>query len=402
MSAGLAEFACPMDHAPHITVLIPTRERADLLVHCLKTVAAQPYERLTILVSDNCSRDHTPQVVEAFGDRRIRYLRTPRRMGMSEHWEWALGHVEPGWVGIVGDDDGLATNCIEHVLPAMTIEGVDAVRTGRALYFWPHSTVSNPTARLTFERGAGRMSVTAAQSILTDALEGRARLRCLPVLYTGGWASTRCIDGARDSEGRFFRSFSPDVYSGIALARVARRVAYVDAPLAIEGQSNGSTGLAHLKRSEPGAAEIIRQFWSESRHHPHGRLPLRRDGTVWNNAYGHHLEAMLQAPHLYPEADRDWERHVELACLAFITSQWTRASQLERLWVEDVARMHGVDHTAARQRAMRRRIAYLLSPRAWRMKVARWSAARQLESPGLRTVEDAAVALAAIGPRLAS
>ena len=51
---------------PHFTVVIPTRERAEVLQHCLKTVVAQDYDNLEILVSDNFSCDDTEDVVRSF------------------------------------------------------------------------------------------------------------------------------------------------------------------------------------------------------------------------------------------------------------------------------------------------------------------------------------------------
>jgi len=80
-------------------VIIPTRERADVLVHCLRTVVAQDYENLEIIVSDNHSSDNTWEVVESFGDKRIRYINTGRRLSMSSNWEYALSSVSEGYVG---------------------------------------------------------------------------------------------------------------------------------------------------------------------------------------------------------------------------------------------------------------------------------------------------------------
>jgi len=77
---------------PRFTVIIPTRERAATLRHCLATVTAQDFASLEILVSDNCSSDETAAVVAANGDPRIRYLNTGRRLSMSHNWEFALGY----------------------------------------------------------------------------------------------------------------------------------------------------------------------------------------------------------------------------------------------------------------------------------------------------------------------
>ena len=47
------------------TVIIPTRERCEVLWACLKTVTAQEYENLEIIVSDNVSADATVDVVRS-------------------------------------------------------------------------------------------------------------------------------------------------------------------------------------------------------------------------------------------------------------------------------------------------------------------------------------------------
>jgi cellulose synthase/poly-beta-1,6-N-acetylglucosamine synthase-like glycosyltransferase len=61
-------------------VIIPTRERMDTLRHCLRTVVAQDYDPLNIIVSDNFSQDGTREVVAEFNDPRITYVNTGRRV----------------------------------------------------------------------------------------------------------------------------------------------------------------------------------------------------------------------------------------------------------------------------------------------------------------------------------
>jgi len=78
---------------PLITVIIPTRERADTLETCLQTVVAQTYPNLKIIVSDNCSNDNTKDVVLSFDDKRITYLNTGRRLSMTHNWEFAIRNV---------------------------------------------------------------------------------------------------------------------------------------------------------------------------------------------------------------------------------------------------------------------------------------------------------------------
>jgi GT2 family glycosyltransferase len=80
------------------TIIVPTKERADTLYHCLQTLVRQRYENFEILVSDNFSQDNTEQIVRGIRDSRIRYINTGRRVGMSRNFEFALSHVKNGWI----------------------------------------------------------------------------------------------------------------------------------------------------------------------------------------------------------------------------------------------------------------------------------------------------------------
>jgi len=72
-----------MNNLPKFTVIVPTRERADVLGPALKTVVEQDYDNLRILVSDNFSNDSTRDMVESFRDPRIIYINTGKRLSMS-------------------------------------------------------------------------------------------------------------------------------------------------------------------------------------------------------------------------------------------------------------------------------------------------------------------------------
>lgn len=51
-----------------LTVIIPTKDRAETLQHCLKTVVSQTHPQLEILVSDNFSGPDVKAVVDSFSD----------------------------------------------------------------------------------------------------------------------------------------------------------------------------------------------------------------------------------------------------------------------------------------------------------------------------------------------
>jgi glycosyltransferase involved in cell wall biosynthesis len=120
-----------------LTVLVPTLNRADTLYHCLRTIVGQPNSDLDILVSDNCSSEETKAVIDQFSDPRLRSIRPPSRLGMSEHWEFALNHVTSEWVTIVGDDDGLLPHAVDRFYDAIQGENVKAVVSLSCGFHWP-------------------------------------------------------------------------------------------------------------------------------------------------------------------------------------------------------------------------------------------------------------------------
>ncbi|MBI5588801.1 MAG: glycosyltransferase family 2 protein [Deltaproteobacteria bacterium] len=64
-----------MSKAPCVSVIIPTYNRADFLPAAIRSVLAQTYKNVEIIVVDDGSTDDTGKVVIPFGDR-IKYIRT--------------------------------------------------------------------------------------------------------------------------------------------------------------------------------------------------------------------------------------------------------------------------------------------------------------------------------------
>ena len=83
-----------------VTILLPTRNRADTLAFALQTLLRIDDDRLEILVSDNAGEDGTRDVVLGQSDARLRYINPGRRLAMSQHWEFALAHATGDWLGM--------------------------------------------------------------------------------------------------------------------------------------------------------------------------------------------------------------------------------------------------------------------------------------------------------------
>ena len=269
----------PCPAAPRFTIIIPTRERAATLEHALATVTAQDFASLEIIVSDNCSTDNTRAVVEANGDPRIRYLNTGKRLSMSHNWEFALGHARGEWLGFIGDDDGLMPGCLAAIDTIASAHPVELIRSRPGTYLWP-ALAGGPGGHMAVPLG-GTSGLRNCQHALTAALAGDVSYLDLPTLYTGGFVRRSAIDRNRDSEGRFFLSRIPDVYSSVILSGTCELFYHEARPWGISGASMASTGTSQFTRSnDPERQRAQRLFLQEDNIPLDPSIPYNADGSL--------------------------------------------------------------------------------------------------------------------------
>lgn len=101
---------------PLVSVCIPTRNRAASLRATLKTISGQDYSPLEILVSDNCSDDDTPRVVEEWmrQDDRARYVRHPRNIGLHGNHNFCFDSARGEFICICHDHDERAPGIVSE------------------------------------------------------------------------------------------------------------------------------------------------------------------------------------------------------------------------------------------------------------------------------------------------
>lgn len=108
---------------PKLSVCISTYNRAEWLSASLRNWARlhpEPLQGVELLVCDNTSTDHTPQVVQQYRDRPdFSYHRNPKNVGMLGNLRETAHHARGEYVWIVGDDDLLLPGSIERVMQAL-------------------------------------------------------------------------------------------------------------------------------------------------------------------------------------------------------------------------------------------------------------------------------------------
>jgi glycosyltransferase involved in cell wall biosynthesis len=248
---------------PLFTVIIPQKDRAEYLIHTLRTCLIQDYPNFEIIVSDDCSEDNSVDIVRNLmkEDPRIKLFAHDRNLGMRDNFEFALNQVRPGYVIALGGDDGLIPGCIQKMNSLLS-------STNTELLTWPASKFIYPgmysdSGRLMISRRKGVKVIRSREFLkrMSINLNYNSDDEC-PMFYIKGVVSTRLIDNVkkRSLENRFYSCPTPDGFSGIVLAGEVDQYSYTLEPLSILGSSPASQGVNYLRNDKKAIEESFKFF----------------------------------------------------------------------------------------------------------------------------------------------
>jgi len=87
--------------SPLVSVIIPTYNRAGLILKAIRSVLCQDYTDFELLICDDGSTDNTEDVVRSVKDKRIKYLRqenkgcaAARNLGLKNSNGWLIAHLD--------------------------------------------------------------------------------------------------------------------------------------------------------------------------------------------------------------------------------------------------------------------------------------------------------------------
>ena len=113
-----------------VSVVIPTRDRPELLALTLRTVLWQERVGAEVLVVDDGTRPDTQALVSGLGDSRVRWLRNPGPPGVSGARNGGIAVATSPWIAFLDDDDLWAPGKLAAQLAAATEEGAGWVYAG--------------------------------------------------------------------------------------------------------------------------------------------------------------------------------------------------------------------------------------------------------------------------------
>ncbi len=121
-----------MADKPLITVIVPVYNILEYLPRCVRSITAQTYRRLEIILMDDGSSDGTGELCDrlALEDTRIRVYHK-KNGGSSSARNLALTLAHGEYVGFVDSDDYIAPDMYERLYQGIVRFGVSAAQIGR-------------------------------------------------------------------------------------------------------------------------------------------------------------------------------------------------------------------------------------------------------------------------------
>ena len=113
----------PGARAPDVSVILPTRNRCDRVRLTLRSALAQRNVAFEIVVVDDGSSDGTAQMVEAWGEPRIRLVRNHISVGESGARNRGIQEARGTWIAFLDDDDLWAPDKLALQLEALRVTG---------------------------------------------------------------------------------------------------------------------------------------------------------------------------------------------------------------------------------------------------------------------------------------
>jgi glycosyltransferase involved in cell wall biosynthesis len=239
------------------SVLLPTRDRLELLQLAIASVRTQDYDDWEVVVSDNVSKQDVASYVASLADARIRYVRTPGPISVTDNWNYALRASTGDYVIMLGDDDALARGCLSRLAAVIASCGPPEVIYVDALqYAYPNvfpdrpgafvrrgytEFLRNPRARVPFwlEPAYARELVRATMSF-----------RIAFGFNMQHFVVSRTMIDQLSRDGDFYRSPYPDYYAANALFLVATKMLAVPESLVVIGISPRSFGYFFVNQRE--------------------------------------------------------------------------------------------------------------------------------------------------------
>lgn len=244
---------------PFFSICVPTRNRAETLKYCLKTLIEQSFDDYEIIISDNSDIENIDAkiLVEKFNNKKIKFFKQQSLLSMTENYEFSVSKAIGDYVICLGDDDGLVVNVLSKLHRFILENNSLVLKCPGILFYWKNNLVTK-YHKLYYPKSNGIVEVNS-KSILGKVFNLDLAYYHLPMIYYGCVHKTVLQKIVNKQGSLFSNAAAIDMYSGMCISDTIDVFCIPDFPFTIAGSSSKSNGTNHLKFSKK-KSDITKEF----------------------------------------------------------------------------------------------------------------------------------------------
>jgi glycosyltransferase involved in cell wall biosynthesis len=313
-----------------ISIVVPTRNRAEFLKYCLETCLASSDPNIEVVISDNNSVDDTRDVVGIIQDPRLVYVHPGRDLSMRQNFEFALSHATGDYVIFIGDDDGVVPNGIATLRYMIDKWQPDIITWRHITYIWPHMepVPTDGILKFRYRDFCGPLYRPDPKQVFQDFCDAKlTNYRDGANIYHG-CISRSIIEKIKANGGEYFQGQIPDVNTALSNLTVADTWLWIRNPVTIAGageKSNGTAMNAPKKATEKQTkiAENFTELAEADKIQPEIDLRIRSIpayvyanlmrinhdhlNSVYKIDHARWREVVINDMHKFPKQNRCWD-----------------------------------------------------------------------------------------------
>lgn len=260
-----------MNESPRFSVLIPSRNRLELLQHAIESVRRQTFDDWEIVVSDNASEPGYEEYVRTLDDARIRCIRSDIPLSVTENWNRSLANARGEYVVMLGDDDALAPGYFEAQTEIIEKFGKPEVVYSMAFHYaYPEVVPGHSRGYFATMNNSPLFDVDAMPYLLQIANARSIGQMALRFRHEVSFNAQHFLYRRTFIEelrryGEFYQSPYPDYYCCFVTFLRARSIVIDPRPRIIIGISSRSFGYFFLNnREQEGSSQFLAPRLDES------------------------------------------------------------------------------------------------------------------------------------------
>lgn len=128
---------------PLVSVIIPLYNGELFIKETIQSVLEQTHQNIEIIIIDDCSIDHSAQIVQNILDNRIKYVRNDVNLGLNKNLKKGIDLATGDYISLLGHDDLYVVNKLEKQISHIQQSNLDGVYANSYILNKDGSTTEN-------------------------------------------------------------------------------------------------------------------------------------------------------------------------------------------------------------------------------------------------------------------